>query len=350
MKKKKIKDPLAEAARLLNKNAPEGESLAYINSAEAKMLKDAGGAGEPVNSSGVPSYALQKLFGGGKEPPKLEKFDVGTSAQEYVTAMSDPALQQTMLHTRQTYDPQYQDLQMSLAQRAADPMASLAEQEAMRAQDFGGRMAERQAVSDISFLNRFGADMTQAARASDPLMQARVEQANQLADQAFQEAQMQDLSPEMRRRATQSARESLVARGRDMDNAAIAAEAMSREDYLRDILRENRQQAQSLGGFASNLNRATAVDPLMMARGGSNFTQQGYGARAALFGLPQEQVTRINPDAGVNIGMQEFANRANYNANTYAAREQAAAGMATGLMDMMGKFGAAAVTAGMGGG
>lgn len=350
MKNKKVKDPLAQAARLLNENAPEGESLAYINSAEAQMLKDAGGAGEPVNSSGVPSYFLQKLFGGGKAPPKLEKFDAGQSAREYVDAMTDTGMQQQMLRNRQTFDPQYQDLQISLARRAADPMASLAEQEAMRAQEFGGRMAERQAGTDISLMNRFGADMTQAYRSSDPLMQARVEQANQLADQAFQEAQMQDLSPEMRRRATQSARESLVARGRDMDNAAIAAEAMSREDYLRDILRENRQQAQSLGGFASNLNRATSVDPLMMARGGGNYTQQGYGARAALFGIPQEQVTRINPDAGVNIGMQELANRANYNAATYAAREQAAAGMASGLMNMMGQFGAAAVTAGMGGG
>ena len=338
MKKKNIKDPLAQAALLLNENAPEGESLAYINSAEAQMLKDAGGAGEPVNSSGVPSYFLQKLFGGGKAPPKLEKLDVGKSARDYVSAMADPTLQGQLLQTRQTYDPQYQDLQMSLARRAADPMASLAEQEAMRAQEFGGRMAERQAGTDISLMNRFGADMTQAARASDPLMQARVEQANQLADQAFQEAQMQDLSPEMRRRATQSARESLVARGRDMDNAAIAAEAMSREDYLRDILRENRQQAQSLGGFASNLNRATSVDPLMMARGGGNYTQQGYGARAALFGIPQEQVTRINPDAGVNIGMQELANRANYNAATYAAREQAAGGMAGGLLSGLGSI------------
>lgn len=348
--KNKTKDPLAQAARLLNENAPEGESLAYINSAEAKMLKDAGGAGEPVNSSGVPSYFLQKLFGGGKKPPPLPTLDIGGSAKKYVSAMSDPYLQGKLLETRQTYDPQYQDLQLSLAQRAADPMAQLAEQQAMRAQEFGGQMAERQAGTDISLIDRFGPGMTEAVRSSDPLMQARVEQANQLADQAFQEAQMQDLSPEMRRRATQSARESLVARGRDMDNAAIAAEAMSREDYLRDILRENRQQAQSLGGFASNLNRATSVDPLMMARGGSNFTQQGYGARAALFGLPQEQVTRINPDAGVNIGMQELANRANYNANTYAAREQAAAGMASGLMNMIGQVGGAAVTAGMGGG
>jgi hypothetical protein len=338
MMKNKTKDPLAQAARLLNENAPEGESLAYINSAEAKMLKDAGGAGEPVNSSGVPSFFLNKLFGGGKKPPPMPKLDVGKSARDYVSAMADPALQGKLLQTRQTYDPQYQDLQLSLAQRAADPMAQLAEQQAMRAQEFGGQMAERQAGTDISLIDRFGPGMTQAVRSSDPLMQARVEQANQLADQAFQEAQMQDLSPEMRRRATQSARESLVARGRDMDNAAIAAEAMSREDYLRDILRENRDDAMKFGGYAMRGNQATSADPLMMLRGGGDYTQQGYGARAALFGIPQEQSTRINPDAGVNIGMQDAANRANYMANTYAAREQAAGGMASGLMGAAGSI------------
>ena len=345
MKKKPTKDPLAEAARLLNENAPEGESLAYINSAEAKMLKDAGGAGEPVNSSGVPSYFLQKLFGGGKKPPPLPKFDVAKSAREYVSAMASPEIQGQLLRTRQTYDPQYQDLQLSLAQRAADPMADIAEQQALRAQEFGGQMAERQAGTDISLIDRFGPGLTEAVRASDPLMQARLQQANQLAEQAFQESQIQNLSPEMRRRADQSARESLVARGRDMDNVAIAAEAMSREDYLRDILRENTARAQGLGAYASNLNRATSVDPLMMLRGGGDYTQQGYGARAALFGLPQEQVTRINPDAGVNIGMQELANRAQYQQATYAAREQAAGGMVGGLLGAIGTIGAANIMA-----
>jgi hypothetical protein len=334
----KTKDPLAEAARLLNENAPEGESLAYINSAEAEMLKDAGGAGEPVNSSGVPSYFLQKLFGGGKKPPPMPEFNVGKSARDYVDAMSSPEIQGKLLQTRQQYDPQYQDLQISLAQRAADPMAQLAESNAMRAQDFGAQMAERQAGSDISMLNRFGADLNQAYRSSDPLMQARVEQANQLADQAFRESQIQDLSPEMRRRATQSAREGLVARGRDMDNAAIAAEAMSREDYLRDIIRENRDDVMKLGGYAMRGNQVTSVDPMAMLRGGSNYTQQGFGERAALFGIPQEQSTRINPDAGVNIGLQDNANRANYLANTYAAREQAASGMASGLMGAAGSI------------
>lgn len=332
-------DPLKQAAMVLNNAAPEGEGLAYINQQEAQMLMEAGGAGEPVNSSGVPSFFLQKLFGGGKAPPPLPEFNVGKSARDYVGAMADSGLQDQLLGVRQQYDPQYQDLQMGLAKRAADPMADLAESNAMRSQDFGARMAERQAGSDISMMGRFGADMNEAYRASDPLMQARTNQANQLAEQAFNEAQMTDLSPEMRRRATQSAREGLVARGRGMDNAGIAAEAMSREDYLRKIIGENRDDAMKFGGYASNLNKQTAVDPLAMLRGGQNYTAQGFGERSALFGLPQESATRINPDAGVNIGMQGYANKANYDSANYAARENAASGMAQGLFGAIGSLG-----------
>ena len=332
-------DPLKQAAMLLNTAAPEGEGLAYINQQEAQMLKDAGGAGEPVNSSGVPSFFLQKLFGGGKAPPPLPEFNVGKSARDYVGAMADSGLQDQLLGVRQQYDPQYQDLQMGLAKRAADPMASLAESNAIRSQDFGARMAERQAGSDISMMGRFGADMNQAYRASDPLMQARTNQANQLADQAFNEAQMTDLSPEMRRRATQSAREGLVSRGRGMDNAGIAAEAMSREEVLRKMIRENRSDAQGLGSYAAGLNRQTSVDPMAMLRGGQNYTAQGFGERSALFGLPQESATRINPDAGVNIGMQGYANKANYDSANYAARENAASGMAQGLFGAIGSLG-----------
>ena len=38
-----VKKQMAEA---LNKDAPEGERLAYINPQEEKMLRDAGGSGE----------------------------------------------------------------------------------------------------------------------------------------------------------------------------------------------------------------------------------------------------------------------------------------------------------------
>ena len=49
-----IKD-LKQAAKLLNKHAPKGESLAYINPTEAKILKAYGGSGI-MTVAGVPSY------------------------------------------------------------------------------------------------------------------------------------------------------------------------------------------------------------------------------------------------------------------------------------------------------
>ena len=52
---------LREARNLLEKYALPGESLAYINDEEARFLKYMGGAGIPVNSSGVPSY-FKKIF------------------------------------------------------------------------------------------------------------------------------------------------------------------------------------------------------------------------------------------------------------------------------------------------
>jgi hypothetical protein len=330
------KDPLREAARLLNEQAPEGESLAYINQQEADALKRMGGAGKPVNSSGVPSYFIDKLFGLDEDAPAYQSFDPGQAAREYVDAMSDAGMQNQMLQLRQQYDPQYQDLQLELAERAMDPMADMAERSALRQQDFGNRMAGRQASSDIGLMNRYGRDYQDAYRSSDPLMQARTQQANQLAEQAFQDAQMTDLSPEMRRRATQSARETLAATGRSSDNAGIAAEAMSREDYLRDILRQNRRDFQEYNTRAASLNQATRVDPLRLARGGDRYTQRAYGERAAMFGIPQESVTRINPDAGVNIGMMENANRNNYNASTYGSRMQAKGGMMEGFGSLIG--------------
>ena len=51
---------LKQAAKLLNKHAPDGESLAYINPTEARLLKSHGGSGIQTLST-VPSYI--SLFG-----------------------------------------------------------------------------------------------------------------------------------------------------------------------------------------------------------------------------------------------------------------------------------------------
>ena len=44
------------------KMAPPGESLAYINDDEAALLRAIGGAGEPVNQTGIPSYFIKKFL------------------------------------------------------------------------------------------------------------------------------------------------------------------------------------------------------------------------------------------------------------------------------------------------
>jgi hypothetical protein len=50
------KSEIKKAKNLLNKYAPKGEQLAYINPKEANLLKRMGGAGKDVNVSGIKSY------------------------------------------------------------------------------------------------------------------------------------------------------------------------------------------------------------------------------------------------------------------------------------------------------
>ena len=48
-----------QAKQLLNKYAPKGERLAYINSREAKLLKSLGGVGKDINGTGIKSYEYE---------------------------------------------------------------------------------------------------------------------------------------------------------------------------------------------------------------------------------------------------------------------------------------------------
>ena len=48
-----------QAKQLLNKYAPKGERLAYINEKEARLLKSLGGAGKDINGTGIKSYEYE---------------------------------------------------------------------------------------------------------------------------------------------------------------------------------------------------------------------------------------------------------------------------------------------------
>jgi hypothetical protein len=61
---------LEQAKDVLEAQALPGEFLAYINPQEAAMLKYMGGAGIPINSSGVPSFFIKKIAKGVKSAVK----------------------------------------------------------------------------------------------------------------------------------------------------------------------------------------------------------------------------------------------------------------------------------------
>ena len=68
---------LKQAAKLLNQHAPDGESLAYINPEEARVLKARGGSGI-MTLAGVPSYGLWDTI-----------VDYGKKALEYAPKVLD---------------------------------------------------------------------------------------------------------------------------------------------------------------------------------------------------------------------------------------------------------------------
>tara|TARA_R110000822_G_scaffold95239_1_gene217911 strand:- start:47 stop:637 length:591 start_codon:yes stop_codon:yes gene_type:complete len=47
---------ILEAKKLLERYAPEGEFLAYINKDEEQILKNLGGSGEKIKETGIPSF------------------------------------------------------------------------------------------------------------------------------------------------------------------------------------------------------------------------------------------------------------------------------------------------------
>ena len=64
-----VQNQIKGQADTLNAMAPEGESLAYINPQEAGILKLLGGAGEPVNATGIPSFYVSNFKGGKPNKP-----------------------------------------------------------------------------------------------------------------------------------------------------------------------------------------------------------------------------------------------------------------------------------------
>lgn len=256
-------------------------------------------------------------------PPAPTPVDPGKASIDFVRAMADPALQGQILAAEQQYRPEYTQLELAdvntLLQGGGGQMGLLGLQDlaSRQAAGLGQELTSAQRAADIADVEALGGRATAALRSADPMQEAIVNQLNTLAQQRF--AASGQLSPQEMRGAQQAARLGGLARGRVNDQSTIAAEVLNREQALA----ARRQEALQAAQMAFAANQATAADPFQAILG-RPAQAPGMGMASTQFaaGLAGQQLgpNLFDPNAGINLALQQNANQANYQSSLYGAQ------------------------------
>jgi hypothetical protein len=272
-------------------------------------------------------------------PPAPTPVDAGKLSLDFIRAMADPALQRQLLQAEQTYRPEYTGLELAdintLLRGTEDQAGLLALQDeaAQSVSDTTQRLTAAQRLADIKDVEALGGRATEALRSADPMQKALLEQINAMFQDQF--ARSGRLTPEQMRNAQQQARLAGASRGRVGDQGTIASEILSREQALRN----RRLEALETGQLAFDMNQATAADPFQAILG-RPAQAPGMGMASSQFaaGLAGEQLgpNLFDPNAGINLGLQNQANLSNYQSSIYGAKAGLAGAQAQGRGQMIG--------------
>jgi hypothetical protein len=256
-------------------------------------------------------------------PPAPRQIDPGQSALDFTRAMADPVLQGQILASEQMYRPQYTQLELSdintILQGGGGQMGLLGLQDlaSRQAAGIGQELTSAQRAADIADVEALGGRATAALRAADPMQQAIVNQLNALAADRY--AASGQLSPQEMRGAQQAARLGGLSRGRVGDVSTVASEVLNREQALA----ARRQEALQAAQMAFAANQATAADPFQAILG-RPAQAPGMGMASTQFaaGLAGQPLgpNLFDPNAGINLALQQNANQANYQSSLYGAQ------------------------------
>ena len=271
-------------------------------------------------------------------PAAPTPIDPGKSALDYMRSMADPALQNQILQSEQMYRPQYAALNLAdlntylMGGGGQRGVLDLNAQATQQANQMQMDALSQQRMRDIADVEQYGGRATEALRNADPYQKALLQGMNQYALQSAGAAGR--LSPEAQRNAEQQARLYGQARGRVGDTSTIAAEIMNREAAMG----QRRQEAVTAAQMAFNANRMTSADPFQAILGRpSNAAQLGMAQTQFAQGMAGQQGPQLfDPNAGINLALQQNANLGNYNASTYGARAGAQGAIVGGLFQGVG--------------
>ena len=266
---------------------------------------------------------------------KPAKMDIGKDIKQYVSGYSQALPDVFSLESQ--YRPDFLRLNLGDVQtflQGADGQQGLYGLGRTAQREAGAGLEEARAAELASMTGQAPA-FRQFAQALSPEAQAQVEAAQMEAERA--RAAAQGVTPQEQRMYQQTAREAAQASGRLGGNAAIASEIMGREN----VLARKRAEADAARTGAFNMAQNFYTAPGLQALGNTPLSYQAgqdqlrLGLGAIGSAVPQ----MINPDTGVNLGMQQRS----LQQQAAAANASASASKQSGLMGMFGSAAAAAI-------
>lgn len=338
-------------------------------------------------------------MGKSKAPPPPAQVDASKAMGQYLfgkgfsnyQGITDPALQQRLLAVEQAYRPQYAALELAdinaylLGTKATGPQTYEVQELVSPAQTIQGPKGkvnvpaqyrtvtkttegtpaqmgvldltaeatrrssaldrEAQALQrqqEVDILGKYGQQTVDALRAADPYSRAIAEAQQQYAADLY--AKAGTLSMEDQRAAEQMARQQGLAAGRIGDTSTIAAQALNRQNALA----QRAQMAQQAGAQAFGYNRAMAGDVanILIGRPATAYAMgsQAFGQGAGLAGQPAGP-NLFDPNAGINLALQNQANFGNYQSAIYGATANREGAIIGGGLSALGQLGGSAMIA-----
>ena len=244
-------DILTKAAASLNRAAPPGERLAFVNPREEQGLKAAGGMGKPA-AGGVPSYKK-----GDVEAPPARDYE----KEIFATTRAQVKLAPELYAAEKQFRGKYAQLDVDIARNIAPQMLDIYESTQPRLAAMDRQTLAAQRESDIESIEQLGGRARAALEAANPEQAALMAALNQQAQEGLEAGGQ--LSPWQRREIQQSARSGQAARGMGYGVGDAAIESLAQLQGASARQQQRQGFAQSMVG----LNKATGADPVMAILG-----------------------------------------------------------------------------------
>lgn len=281
-----------------------------------------------VGVVGAAGTAYSASQSGGSAPAPVQA-NPGQSLMQYIKGLGKGLPSLTNLESQ--YRPQYGELNIADQQQYLNALLGMSGQ----ATTAGGAQLQSARQEDIANMQLNAGGVNSLLGMIDPQGRAMADRATTMANDAYNRAQG-PMSFQDTRGVQQAAREAAGSRGRINDNVGIAAEVLGREEFKAG----QRQEAQDLSNNAFALNQqfsSPALGMLMGTPASLAYGQDLLGRSQGIIGQNTPQL--INPDAGINMGMQNASNLNAYNMAQASARQNSAAQwgqMGTSLLGLAG--------------